>query len=169
MWNKKSKVYSKIGLLTEKWAEEEKKGNLNRGKKVEINQTWFCAHVLFTNAANINIPLVLMQQETISETWKRFLKKQKILKRASLMLRIAAGIELQNLSMWTFEWECWFLLLSQSDFWEAKKGRKQMKSVKAPSSNKFHLFSLDCCLLVWKQEQFNCSLTDFTDCSDSNQ
>lgn len=47
MWNKKSKVYSKIGLLTEKWAEEEKKGNLNRGKKAEINQTWFCAHVLF--------------------------------------------------------------------------------------------------------------------------
>lgn len=47
------------------------------------------------------------------------------------------------------------LPLSQSDFWEAKKGRKQMKSVKAPSSNKFHLFSLDCCLLVWKREQFN--------------
>lgn len=161
MWNKKPKVYSKIGLLTEKWAEEEKK-----------RKSKFCARPFYpsvTNAANINIPLVLMQQETISETWKRFLKKQKILKRASLMLRIAAGIELQNLSMWTFEWECWFLLLSQSDFWEAKKGRKQMKSVKAPSSNKFHLFSLDCCLLVWKQEQFNCSLTDFTDCSDSNQ
>lgn len=47
MWNKKSKVHSKIDLLTEKWAEEEKKGNLNRGKKAEINQTWFCAHVLF--------------------------------------------------------------------------------------------------------------------------
>lgn len=49
MWNKKSKVHSKIGLLTEKWAEEEKKGNLlnSWGKKAEINQTWFCAHVLF--------------------------------------------------------------------------------------------------------------------------
>lgn len=165
MWNKKSKVYSKIGLLTEKWAEEEKKGNLNRGKKVEINQTWFCAHVLFIQVLQMQPTstsrLFSCNKKPLAKHEKGFWKNKKFWREH---LRNAAGIGLQNLSMWTFEWECWFLLLSQSDFWEAKKGRKQMKSVKAPSSNKFHLFSLDCCLLVWKQEQFNCSLTDFTDC-----